>query len=149
MTIILFISAVVVVILVESNKWQTLLTRPESPNRSVKIIPYIPVFLVVFNRVLTEQYRFVSLEMLIQVVWLTVIEEILFRGLPFLFLSRSRKTFGLLSILFGLYGCVLLQHLSGFLIYTIVNYIYCLSGTYYSFVETTASRIIFNVLMLN
>lgn len=146
MTIIFVISWFVVLLLSETGKWRELFTRPHLPatnSNTVITLPFIPIAIAFFKTQTTSLFSFYRLY---QISWLTIVEELIFRGLPFLVLDKTTKNFIILSFFFGLYG-TLLGHVPAFFLYFALSLLYCKSGTYYSFVEVSLFRLIFNVLL--
>ena len=133
--------------LIESGNWTKLFIAPKSTSLGRLIAPVSLLFPILFHYLQNRPFSF-DLLLYLKVVSVVTIEDLLFQGVPLLFLSCERKTYFYLSIMYGLYGLILLRSFHVFILQFLIRYFYCYVNRQYSFVGTTLFRSAFNLLIL-
>lgn len=147
MTYILLVSIILGLFLTETGYWKTLFRSPAKRKKILKFVPYIPVASVIVLRIVLNNYQFTSFYQVFQLTWMITVEELLFRGIPFLYLNRNKRNIITTSFLFGLYSLIFTQNVNTFAVYFLIGCLYASSANYYNFVQTTVYRIVATVLL--
>lgn len=138
------ITIIIFILVYRTGIWKTFFSRPvHIPFSWVQFFPFLSCLLACLF--LAEKISILSLSHVLVVVWLSCLEEIIFRSLYFVGISRSIKNCLYSGLLYGLYYYTFYPRVGTMVIFSCVGFLYALSSAYFSLVELCFFRVMFNI----